>query len=100
MELTIKVDDKEGPFLIELLKRFSFIHEITPKSTTLVLAQTEELWQSRASKLFGSKADFELWLASPNRAGKGKKPLDLLNDETGYEVVQKLLGRIEHGIMT
>ena len=99
MELTIKVDDKEGPFLIELLRKFPFVQEVTPKSSAVALPRTEELWQSRASKLFGSKADFEVWLTSPNAAAKHQKPADLLADEDGYQTVKKLLNRLAHGIM-
>ena len=99
MELTIKVDDKEGPFLIELLRKFSFVQEVKPKISAIDLSDTEELWQSKASKLFGSKADFDLWLNSPNAAAKHQKPADLMDNEAGYRTVQKLLGRLEHGIM-
>ncbi len=99
MELTIKVDDKEGPFLIELLRKFSFVQEVTPKASMAALDRAEKLWEVKACKLFGSRTDFELWLDSPNTAAKHKKPVDLLADETGYQTVQKLLGRLEHGIM-
>ncbi|MCY7360024.1 MAG: MbcA/ParS/Xre antitoxin family protein [Rudanella sp.] len=101
MELTIKVDDKEGPFLIELLKKFPFVQEVSTVVETLsvVRHRSEELWQLKGNKLFNSRADFNAWLAAPNSAIKQKEPLYLLLDESGYQTVIRLLGRLEHGIM-
>ena len=99
MELTIKVDDEEGPFVIELLRKFSFVQEIKQNEYTTQNARTDELWQQKAVNLFADKADFDLWLSSPNSAINGQQPINLLNNEYGYQSVRKLLGRLEHGIM-
>lgn len=99
MELTIQVDDEEGPFVIELLRKFSFVQEIKQNGRTALTARVDELWQQKAVNLFAAKADFDLWLSSPNSAINGQQPTDLLSNEFGYQSVQKLLGRLEHGIM-
>jgi uncharacterized protein (DUF2384 family) len=99
MELTIKVDDKEGPFLIELLKKFSFVQEITTQNSVSENARIDHLWQHKASKVFATRADFALWLNTSNSVINGQKPTDLLVDDAGLRLVQKLLDRIAHGIM-
>jgi uncharacterized protein (DUF2384 family) len=101
MELTIKVDDKEGPFLIELLRKFPFVQEVSAAVETIsvVRHRSEELWQLKGYKLFNSRADFNAWLTSANSSINQKEPMYLLLDETGYQTVLRLLGRIEHGIM-
>lgn len=99
MELTIKVRDEEGPFVIELLKKFAFVQEIKQHEQTPVSAPAEMLWREKASKLFASESDFDLWLNAPNQAIQQRTPISLLNDEVGYQTVVKLLGRLEHGIM-
>lgn len=102
MELTINVEDKEAPFVIELLKKFSFV-EFVEDNTTIIkqqlLGEIDELWFAEAQKLFGSKDDFVLWLNSPNISLQHKKPIAVLAQKEGYSLVVKLLGRLAHGIM-
>jgi putative toxin-antitoxin system antitoxin component (TIGR02293 family) len=38
------------------------------------------------------------WIASPNRALGGERPLDLLDSDAGSLAVERILGRIEHGV--
>jgi putative toxin-antitoxin system antitoxin component (TIGR02293 family) len=38
------------------------------------------------------------WMRMPNRALRGRRPIDLLDSEIGARVVVRLLGRIEHGV--
>jgi len=99
MEVTIKVDDREGPFVIELLRKFSFIEDIRTDGKPISSNYTDELWQRQAEKLFKTKTDFDRWLNAPNSSIDGRKPLQLLANDAGYETVKKLLGRLEHGIM-
>lgn len=99
MELTIKVDDKEGPFVIELLRKFSFVREIKQNEQTAVKNRVEKLWQEKAYKLFASEYDFDLWLNAPNQVIQQRSPISVLDNDAGYETVSKLLGRLEHGIM-
>lgn len=98
MEITVRVEDSEGPFLMELLRKFSFVEDVK-QSQVSTAAQIDMLWQQKASKLFETKKDFEAWLKNPHQATDQLKPIDLLSENTGYEVVTKLLGRLEHGIM-
>jgi putative toxin-antitoxin system antitoxin component (TIGR02293 family) len=98
MEITVRVEDSEGPFLMELLRKFSFVQDV--KQNQLSIAnQIDLLWQQKASKLFETRRDFDSWLKNPNQAVDKREPIDLLSEDTGYEVITKLLGRLEHGIM-
>lgn len=38
------------------------------------------------------------WMASPNRALRGERPIDLLDSDAGSLAVERILGRIEHGV--
>jgi putative toxin-antitoxin system antitoxin component (TIGR02293 family) len=40
------------------------------------------------------------WLRKPNRALGGKTPLELLSSEAGARAVEKVLGRLEHGVFS
>lgn len=40
------------------------------------------------------------WLRKPNRALQGKTPLELLSSEAGARAVEKVLGRLEHGVFS
>lgn len=98
MEITVKVEDNEGPFLIELLRKFSFVQDVKQNQSPIA-NQIDMLWQQKASKLFETRRDFDAWLKNPNQAADKRIPVDLLSEDAGYEVVTKLLGRLEHGIM-
>jgi uncharacterized protein (DUF2384 family) len=37
-------------------------------------------------------------LRKPNRALKGNRPIDLLESDLGSRMVERALGRIEHGV--
>jgi len=50
-------------------------------------------------EVFGSKEKFELWLNTPNFALGNNKPIELLKDSYGKEMVIDELVRIEHGIL-
>ena len=55
---------------------------------------------ARAEIALGDSKKAEVWMREPNRALKGKRPLDLLNTDVGARAVEKVLGRIEHGIFS
>lgn len=48
--------------------------------------------------VFGSVELFREWLRRPLRPIGGKRPVDLMVNMYGLEVVKQLLGRIEHGV--
>lgn len=55
---------------------------------------------ARAEIALGDPKKAEVWIREPNRALQGKRPLDLLNTDVGARAVEKVLGRIEHGIFS
>ena len=55
---------------------------------------------ARAEMALGDPAKAERWMREPNRALQGKRPLDLLSSDAGAKAVEKVLGRIEHGIIS
>lgn len=52
----------------------------------------------RAEEAIGDVNKAKRWLRKPNRALRGKRPLDLLASDVGARVVEQVLGRIEHGL--
>ncbi len=99
MEITVKVDDSEGAFLVELLRKFSFVHEVKQHQPDPVADQVNLLWKQQASKLFATRTDFSNWLAVPHQTINQSRPIDLLQTDVGSQTVSNLLGRMEHGIM-
>lgn len=53
---------------------------------------------ARAEATLGDPSKAERWVREPNRALGGRRPLDLLTSDVGARAVEKVLGRIEHGI--
>lgn len=52
----------------------------------------------RAEEAIGDKKKAYSWLVKPNRALGGQSPLSLLDNDTGTLSVERVLGRIEHGV--
>lgn len=52
----------------------------------------------RAIEAIGDSAKAELWLRTPNRALRGETPMALLETDIGARLVERTLGRIEHGV--
>lgn len=55
---------------------------------------------ARAESALGSREKARTWLVTPNRALGGSTPLSLLDSDAGTLVVERVLGRIEHGIFS
>lgn len=53
----------------------------------------------RAEEALGTRGKGHRWLGEANRALGGVTPLSLLASDAGAQVVEQLLGRIEHGIV-
>lgn len=51
-----------------------------------------------AEEAIGDGARASRWLRKPNRALQGRRPLDLLASDVGARLVERVLGRIEHGL--
>jgi putative toxin-antitoxin system antitoxin component (TIGR02293 family) len=52
----------------------------------------------RAEEALGSGKNARSWLATGNRALGGRTPISLLGSDAGTLAVERVLGRIEHGI--
>jgi putative toxin-antitoxin system antitoxin component (TIGR02293 family) len=53
---------------------------------------------ARAERALGDDERASHWLRTENRALEGNRPIDLLASDAGARAVEKVLGRIEHGI--
>ncbi|HEX8241841.1 MAG TPA: MbcA/ParS/Xre antitoxin family protein [Longimicrobium sp.] len=63
------------------------------------MARREKIVE-HAIETFGSRAKAEQWLRRPNRALGNDKPEDLLEQEEGVVRLEKVLGRIDHGLFS
>ena len=75
-----------------------------PKSP-LSKEQSGRAWKfaeilATATEVFGSQSEAEQWMIAPAIALDQRRPIDLLGSPVGLELVEQLLGRIEHGIYT
>jgi putative toxin-antitoxin system antitoxin component (TIGR02293 family) len=52
----------------------------------------------RAEAALGDPEKAHRWLSRPNRALGGQRPLTLLDSDAGALAVERVLGRIEHGV--
>jgi putative toxin-antitoxin system antitoxin component (TIGR02293 family) len=53
-----------------------------------------------AEDVLETAADAALWLKTPKRYLSGKAPLQYADTEVGAQTVERLLGRIEHGVVS
>ncbi|HEX2078439.1 MAG TPA: antitoxin Xre/MbcA/ParS toxin-binding domain-containing protein [Longimicrobium sp.] len=53
---------------------------------------------ARAEEALGSPDRATHWMRKENRALAGKRPIDLLESDAGTRMVERVLGRIEHGV--
>lgn len=53
---------------------------------------------ARTEEALGDRAKARRWLRKTNRALAGRRPLDLLDSDAGARSVERVLGRIEHGV--
>jgi putative toxin-antitoxin system antitoxin component (TIGR02293 family) len=52
----------------------------------------------RAAEALGDPEKAGTWLRSPNTALRGETPMALLGTDIGARTVERILGRIEHGV--
>lgn len=52
----------------------------------------------RATEALGDSEKGRQWLRTSNRALRGETPLSLLRTDIGARLVERVLGRIEHGV--
>jgi putative toxin-antitoxin system antitoxin component (TIGR02293 family) len=53
---------------------------------------------AHAMEMIGDRQKAVAWLATPNRALRGARPLDRLDTDVGARNVEDLLGRIAYGV--
>lgn len=53
---------------------------------------------TRAEEALGDRAKATRWMRKENRALGGRRPIDLLESDAGTRMVERVLGRIEHGV--
>lgn len=53
---------------------------------------------TRAEEALGDRAKATRWMRKGNRALGGRRPIDLLESDAGSRMVERVLGRIEHGV--
>jgi putative toxin-antitoxin system antitoxin component (TIGR02293 family) len=74
-------------------------------TTRLNQEQSGRTWKfaeilAKATEVFGDQTEAESWLAKPAMALDERRPVDLLASPAGVEMVEQLLGRLEHGVYT
>lgn len=52
----------------------------------------------KATLVFGSSDEAERWMSQPVMGLDGHKPVDLLTNPIGFELVDEFLTRLEHGV--
>ena len=73
------------------------------KQGTLSPEQSDRLarvvrMMGRAEDALGSREKGQRWMGTPNRALGGKRPIERLESDVGSRMVERILGRIEHGV--
>lgn len=53
---------------------------------------------ARAEEALGDRDRAARWLRKPNRSLQGERPIDLLESDIGARMVERVLGRVEHGV--
>ncbi|WP_261389548.1 antitoxin Xre/MbcA/ParS toxin-binding domain-containing protein [Halomonas denitrificans] len=67
--------------------------------------QSSRAWRfaevlTRAEDVLGDAAEAERWMGTPALGLEGRKPIDLLTTQVGYELVDDLLTRLDQGVYT
>lgn len=67
--------------------------------------QTARTWKlaeivAKATEVFGSREQAELWLTQPAIGLNQRRPIDLLATPAGVELVETFLERIDYGVYT
>lgn len=55
---------------------------------------------TKATRVFGSQEEAERWLDQPATGLNRQRPVDLLKTQTGTELVEEFLERLEYGVYT
>lgn len=96
-------DDLEPGEAYELVGSRRTLMRKRKERTRLSSAESDRLARvvriiARSEEALGDRERAHRWLRKENRALAGKRPLDLLDSDAGTRMVERILGRIEHGI--
>ena len=97
-EYTSLSDNEIGevlPISQRQLVRYASDHRLN-KEITSHLLQIIELYQ-KGYKLFG-RVKFNLWLRTQNKVLGNIRPLEMMDTSIGIEMIEDVIGRIEHGV--
>lgn len=93
------LSDKELSSILPIsqrqLFRYPADHNLN-KEITSHLIQIIELFQ-KGFKLFGVEK-FKLWIRTSNKVLSGNKPIEIMDTSIGVEMIEDVIGRIEHGV--
>lgn len=93
------LSDNELSYILPISKRqllrYTSNH-ILNKEITSHLIQLIELFQ-KGYRLFGQEK-FKLWIRTPNKVLHKNTPIELMDTSIGIEIIEDIIGRIEHGV--
>lgn len=84
------------PIAERTLQRYG-MEEYLPQHVSEQIIQWAQLL-AFGRKVFEEESVFQDWMQRPNKALGENSPLDLLDTRQGVELLQQLLGQIEHGV--
>jgi putative toxin-antitoxin system antitoxin component (TIGR02293 family) len=93
--LTDKELSSNLPISQRQLFRYPADHKLN-KEITSHLIQIIELFQ-KGFKLFGEKK-FKIWIRTSNKVLNDNKPIEIMDTSIGIEMIEDVIGRIEHGV--
>ena len=79
-----------------LTRRLSRASRLTPAESDRTVRMARVF--AAAVEMIGDQEKAIAWLAAPNRALGGDRPLDLLGTDLGAHMVEDVLGRIAYGV--
>lgn len=97
-EFTGLSDNEMGdvlPISKRQLVRYASEHRLNKEITSHII-QILELYQ-KGFKLFGTKK-FNAWVRTENKILGSIKPIELMDTSIGIEMIEDIIGRIEHGV--
>ncbi len=83
------------PISSRQLTRYTDNHKLN-KAITSHLLELIEVFQ-KGYRLFG-KDKFKIWIRTENKVLNNNSPLDIMDTSLGIEMIEDVIGRIEHGV--
>ncbi|WP_280552551.1 antitoxin Xre/MbcA/ParS toxin-binding domain-containing protein [Halomonas sp. 25-S5] len=71
----------------------------------LTAEQSSRTWRlakilTKAEDVFGDREEAQRWMNTPAMGLEGRKPIDLITTQVGYELVDDFLTRMDYGVYT